>query len=135
MYYNCYRMFDRTISKILALIFCFFLMSCKAKNETVAPDPPPSNEIGKAQVWLTKGDQSKLLHREGDLSISKTASSAWPVITIDTVTHHQSIEGFGAALTGSAAYLFHKKLSAGARQTLLRQLFDTVMALAFPICG
>ena len=123
---TCYQQFNNSIRKILALMFCLFLMSCKAKDEIVPPDPPPSNETGKAQVWLTKGDQSKLFSKEGDLSISKTGSTAWPVITVDTVTHRQSIEGFGAALTGSAAYLFHQKLSTGARQTLLRQLFDTV---------
>jgi len=118
--------FGKTLCQGLSLIFCLFLMSCKAKDETVAPDPPPSNEIGKAHVWLTKGDKSKLFSKEGDLSISKTTSSNWPIITIDTAIHRQSIDGFGAALTGSTAYLFHKKLSSGARQTLLRQLFDTV---------
>jgi glucosylceramidase len=118
--------YERSISQILALVICLFLISCKAKEDPITPDPPPPDNSAKAQVWLTKGDKTKLFNREGDLSISKTTSSAWPVVTVDTATQYQSVEGFGAALTGSAAFLLHNKLSNGARQTLLRQLFDTV---------
>ena len=126
MQITCYRKLDSAVSHLLVIIFCLFLMSCKAKENPAPPDPTPPVGIGKAKVWLTNGDQSKLLSREGDLTISKTSASNWPVINLDTGTLYQSIEGFGAALTGSAAYLFHNKLSDGARQTLLRQLFDTV---------
>ncbi|MCX6279945.1 MAG: glucan endo-1,6-beta-glucosidase [Bacteroidetes bacterium] len=113
-------------SKILTLIIFLFLISCKTNDNNVSPDPPTPTDIGKAKVWLTRGDKSKLFNREADLSIQAQGSSAVPIITVDTVTKLQTIEGFGAALTGSSAYLFNKKLSSGARQTLLRKLFDTV---------
>ncbi|MEI7499598.1 MAG: glycoside hydrolase family 30 beta sandwich domain-containing protein [Bacteroidota bacterium] len=112
--------------KVMALVMCFFLMSCKAKENNVSPDPPAPIGIGKAQVWLTKGDKSKLFNRESDLTIIKTSESTWPFINVDTITTRQSIEGFGAALTGSSAFLLHNKLSDGARQSVLRKLFDTV---------
>jgi glucosylceramidase len=112
--------------KTLTLLTCLLVMSCKAKEGPAAPDPPPSDVTGTAQLWLTKGDKSKLLSREADLSIKKVASGSFPVVTIDTATQLQSVEGFGAALTGSSAWLLHNKMSDGARQTLLRQLFDTV---------
>jgi glucosylceramidase len=126
-YHYYYLVWRETLSKVCtALVIFFLLLGCKAKDGTAPPAPPPPVDNGKAQVWLTKGDKSKLFSYEGDLSISKTSSTAWPIIDIDTVTHYQSIDGFGAALTGSAAFLLHNKLSNGARQTLLRSLFDTV---------
>ncbi|MEI7663033.1 MAG: glycoside hydrolase family 30 beta sandwich domain-containing protein, partial [Bacteroidota bacterium] len=64
--------------------------------------------------------------REGDLSVKKTASASWPVITVDTSARFQTMEGFGAALTGSSAYLLHQKMDAAARSNVLKQLFDTV---------
>jgi glucosylceramidase len=126
MQHNYFKESRDFICLLFALAICLFLMSCKANEGSVPPDPPPSNEIGKAQVWLTKGDQSKLFNREGDLSIKKTASTNWPVIEIDTATRFQAMQGFGAALTGSAAYLLHQKMDATARMSLLRKLFDPV---------
>jgi glucosylceramidase len=108
------------------LVWMFLsLLGCKEEN-TDPPDPPPGHaEIGKAKVWLTKGDKTKLLNREGDLSIKETASASWPVITVDTATALQEIEGFGAALTGSSAYVLNKKMNATTRLATLERLFDT----------
>jgi len=106
----------------LGLVFC--LLNC-SKNKA-DPQPQTPTELGKAKVWITKGDQSKLLSREADLSIQALGTALYPVINVDTVTRYQTVDGFGAALTGSSAYLLNHKLSSGARQTLLRKLFDTV---------
>lgn len=103
------------------------LMGCndKDKPDPVPPDPPPGpTVIGKAQVWLTKGDKTKLFNREADLSIVDSLTSDWPVIIIDTATTFQFIEGFGAALTGSSAYLIHQKMDAATRPATLADLFD-----------
>lgn len=83
----------------------------------------PSGEIGKAALWLTQGDKSKLLNREPDLLITE-ASSGYPLINIDTVIQYQSMDGFGAALTGSSAYLIDEILNESERSELLTNLFD-----------
>ncbi len=83
----------------------------------------PNNELGKAKVWLTKGDKSKLLSGEPDLSITETGSG-FPLITIDTAIQYQTIDGFGAALTGSSAYLIDEILDESERSALLTSLFD-----------
>jgi glucosylceramidase len=108
------------------MFMAFSLLSCKAREGPMAPDPPPVVEIGKAQVWLTKGDKSKLLSREADLSIQRTTSAAWPVLVIDTSIRFQTMHGFGAALTGSSAYLLHQKMDAATRAATLRKLFDPI---------
>ncbi len=113
-------------SKILTLFISLLLLSCKANESDVGPDPPAPAGIGIAKVWLTRGDKSKLLNHEADLTIYSEESSTWPVIQVDTFTTYQTIDGFGAALTGSSAWLLHRKMSDGARQTALRKLFDTV---------
>jgi len=83
----------------------------------------PNSEIGKAEVWLTKGDKSKLLSNEPELLITETGSG-YPLISVDTAIQFQSIDGFGAALTGSSAYLIDEILNEDERAALLTSLFD-----------
>ena len=99
------------------------LISCAGKDN---PDPedPPVVATAKAKVYLTKGDKSKLFSKEGELAIKPVASATFPVISLDTSSTFQEVEGYGAALTGSSAYLINNKLSLGARQTLLNDLFN-----------
>ncbi len=110
--------------------FVLSLGSCDPNNETPNPGPPKQpEEIGKAQVWLTTGDQSKLLSKENDISITAPGVTTVPSITVDVTQKFQEIEGFGAALTGSSAYLIRQKMSSGQRNTLLRELFDPVAGI------
>jgi glucosylceramidase len=53
-----------------------------------------------------------------------TNTTTYPVISVDTATKFQEIEGFGAALTGSSAYLLNQKLDATAREAALNDLFN-----------
>lgn len=101
------------------------LINCSSKDQPEPPQPPPAGS-GTVRVWLTKGDKSKLLNREGDLTMKSQNPNAYPLLVVDTSVTYQTIDGFGAALTGSSAYLFNRSLSAGARQTVFRKLFDTV---------
>jgi len=111
--------------KCLTLVFLSLLMiQCKGKETPDDPIIPVLPDIGKAQVWLTRGDKGKLFNKEADLSIRTTLPEEWPVITVDTTIQFQEIDGYGAALTGSSAYLLNKVLSASQRQTVLKQLFD-----------
>jgi glucosylceramidase len=127
---------SRRIIKSLILFWCLGILvlppaisGCKKKSTSIPPEPLPPAELGKASVWLTKGDKSKLLNREGDLSIIASGETIWPVITVDTTSRFQTIDGFGAALTGSSAYLLHQKLDASTRSNLLKQLFDPVTGI------
>ena len=53
-------------------------------------------------VWLTSGDQSKTLSREQPIGV--TSSPRGYSVWVDRKKRRQTIEGFGAALTNSAAY-------------------------------
>lgn len=123
---NAFIKMSASFRFLLPLGIVFLLLSCCNKETSGPPDPPPGPDtLGLVKVYMTKGDKSKLLNREGDLPILETGSVNWPVITIDTTARFQSMEGFGAALTGSSAYLLDEKMNASQRTEILRDLFDT----------
>lgn len=74
-------------------------------------------------VWLTTGDQSKLLAQQASVSFAASSAAASTTITIDDATTYQTIDGFGASMTGSAAYNFNQRLNASQRDALFTDLF------------
>lgn len=67
-----------------------------------------SNE-GYVQVYETTGTKSKLMSRESDLTFDAVDdTSVNAKITIDEEDVRQEIEGFGGALTHSAAYVLYQ---------------------------
>ena len=71
-------------------------------------------------VWLTTGDQSKKMSREQPIGV--TSSHHGYSVWVDRNKRRQTIEGFGAALTNSAAYnLFHSKI----RDQIMTDLFSS----------
>lgn len=100
------------------------LTGCTKEKNNGPDDPPIPSDTTGAKVYITKGDQSRLFEKAGTVSIRKQAGNSSPIITIDTAVTFQVIEGFGAALTGSSAYLINRKMSEGARGTLLNSLFN-----------
>src|SRR4029077_13287975 len=100
------------------------------RHETRTPVPPRDIVISRGmeefrpiQVWLTTGDQTKLLAREPNIGLGyNTVFSPWlPVIAVDPDKSYQQMIGFGAALTDASAYLINK-MSASDREALLLDL-------------
>lgn len=112
------------------VVFLGLLLSLgNCNNDEPNFDPPVTpTEIGKANLWLTTGDQGKLLSKETDISVTEVNTTNLPIISLDDSQSFQEIEGFGAALTGSSAYLI-KNLSVGQRNLLLQELFDPVSGI------
>jgi glucosylceramidase len=113
---------------LLTLLLVVAMSACKGKDN---PDPqkPPVVVPGKAQVYLTKGDKSKLFNKENELVSVATVSPSVPVVSLDTSFRFQEVEGYGAALTGSSAYLLNRKFSSTDRQEVLKDLFDPVTGI------
>ena len=74
-------------------------------------------------IWVTTGDQTKLLSREPDLAFSTKDVAGLPTIDIDDTTKYQEMVGFGAAITDAAAMNINR-LAPERREALLRDLFD-----------
>jgi glucosylceramidase len=85
-----------------------------------------------AAVWVTTGDQRKLLLREPDVAFSAETSAALPTIAVDDTAIYQEIVGFGAAITDAAASNINR-LAPERREALLRDLFgpDSGIGLSF----
>jgi glucosylceramidase len=74
-------------------------------------------------VWVTTGDERKLLSHEPDVSFSTNTAASLPTITVDDSTTYQEMVGFGAAITDAAAININR-LDPERREALLRDLFD-----------
>jgi glucosylceramidase len=77
------------------------------------------------QVWETDGDQSKLLLRRPNLSLTAVNNSGSFTIGVNDQLTYQQIDGFGASLTDSAATVIAAAFPAGpARTAFMKSLFD-----------
>ncbi|MCI2416348.1 glucosylceramidase [Saccharopolyspora sp. K220] len=81
-------------------------------------------------VWVTTGDQSKLLQQEPNVEFGPDDGSETTVDVDDTVTH-QTMDGFGASFTDSSAWLVANELDQARRDELMAKLFapDTGIGL------
>lgn len=111
-----------TFILMMLLVASLIPQACQKKNTPDEPQPPDPTGP-KAEVWLTRTDQLKLLSKEAGLPIINQHDGMWPLITIDTSVIMQTIDGYGAAMTGSSAYLINRVLNATESQTLLEKLF------------
>jgi len=75
-------------------------------------------------VWLTTDDQKTLLQAQPPLSFSEGVSAAMPTVFIDEFSRYQSIEGFGASVTDSSAFLMNEKIPSSALPGVMQMLFD-----------
>ncbi len=76
----------------------------------------------RARVWVTTVDRAELLHERAPVDFRR-APSAEVTITVDPDRRYQPVDGFGAALTDSAAAVLHR-LTPAARERAMRSLFD-----------
>ncbi|RDI11847.1 glycoside hydrolase family 30 protein [Flavobacterium sp. AG291] len=113
----------------IGLAALFF--SCSGSEESSGNPGPPvtpgesGNVVGTANVWVTNGEQTKLLSKQSSgASIYDTNATTDPSISVDFSQQYQEIEGFGAALTGSSAIVING-MNATQKDALLKDLFST----------
>ncbi len=92
------------------------------------PAPPVQQFV---QVWLTTFDASSKLERQTPIPLKSAAQSTLEgiVISVDPRKTFQEIDGFGASLTDSSAWLLANKLSVGAREEVLQKLFSPTQGI------
>src|SRR5579884_2324794 len=73
---------------------------------------------------LTTPDKRHLLERQPDLPLTSGPTPGTLTIEVDPDKTYQRMEGFGAAMTESSAWLIRTKLPAARRDQLMRKLFD-----------
>jgi len=80
-------------------------------------------EDDDVQVWLTTGDRSRLLSPEASVAFADDAGFGATTVEVNAGVRYQTMDGFGASVTGSSAYLIDRKLSAEQKESLLNDLF------------
>ncbi|UPK44845.1 glycoside hydrolase family 30 protein [Paenibacillus pabuli] len=110
-------------------------------NRRESPVPPPvEDKHAEVEVWLTTGDQQHLLepqpaipiadnHDAGTSSVDSASQQAEHsqsefTIRIDPGKIYQTMDGFGAAMTGSSVHLINQ-LPEEQQEQLLKELFTT----------
>jgi glucosylceramidase len=103
--------------------------ACGGSDGDTEYTPPVTNPetegtaIGSADVWMTTASKSKLLSQQADAVIYDNATTTAATTTIDFSQQFQEIDGFGAALTGSSAYVINH-MNAAQKDALLKDLFN-----------
>ena len=115
---------------LAALLGCGSLGSPSAATSTPVPVVPVRTPV---QVWVTTGDQAKLLSHEANVSMGADSATLLPVLTVDPTTTYQRMIGFGAAFTDASVYLMQRKMTPAQREALLQDLFGrtTGIGLSF----
>ena len=110
---------------LLSLVGMFW--SCSDSEDGSGTPPPPiqnnGNVIGSANVWVTTGSKEKLLSGQPSLNIYDNNATDYPSVSVDFSQQYQEIDGFGAALTGSSAYVI-SQMNAAQKEALLKDLFS-----------
>lgn len=115
---------------LFAALLTTFVFGCGKKSNdggVVTPPSPPSVSgpvSSDVAFWLTKGDASALLQKQNTAVNFSSASNSYPVITVDSTTRYQTMDGFGFALTGGSAQLINGQ-TPSTRSALLKELFST----------
>lgn len=110
---------------LIPLCTLFMFGDCsKGSNNGSGGTPTPTPATNDVDMWLTRADQSVLLQKQtGTLSFVSTVNS-YPVISVDSSTSYQTVDGFGYTLTGGSAYQINH-MDAASRAGLLNDLFST----------
>ncbi|MET3667261.1 glycoside hydrolase family 30 beta sandwich domain-containing protein [Caulobacter sp. 1776] len=78
----------------------------------------------KLRSWVTTGDKRQLLAAQAPSGPATAAEVAGlPTVVVDPKERHQSMVGFGAAITDASAWLLQNKLSLQQRDSLLREVY------------
>jgi glucosylceramidase len=81
-------------------------------------------------VWLTTSDGSNRLAAQPDLTFtSGSQGDDSSTIDVNEHQHFQQMDGFGAAVTDSSAWLMSTQMSTSQRNTLMKRLFDPVSGI------
>jgi len=78
----------------------------------------------EAEIWLTTSDRQKLLEKQAPLAWRRQKDPQLPLVIVAEGLAYQRIEGFGASMTDSAAYLIRQRVPAERQQAVMEDLFD-----------
>jgi len=110
-------------SILTALATCFALMNCScekpANNNT---ETEPQEPVGTATVYITTADKTKSFSKS-EIAFQTVPGMLDNIVTISDAKKYQTIDGFGAAITGSTAHNL-LLMNQSTRTEFLKEIFD-----------
>ncbi|MEL7145617.1 MAG: glycoside hydrolase family 30 beta sandwich domain-containing protein [Bacteroidota bacterium] len=94
----------------LLLLLCFSVLEVSAQSVT---------------VYQTTSSGSDKLERKWPNRSFGNQSSGGVILTVNGGMRYQTMDGFGAAMTGSSAYLFNRKMTSTQRNNVMNSLFSS----------
>lgn len=98
------------LRRVLLLTGCSILVTAAVSAQTVS-------------VWLTNDNQKTKLAQQSSVSFASSSGSA-PDVYVDETQSYQTVEGFGASFTDSAAYLLNEKVPSNKLGAVMTNLFS-----------
>jgi glucosylceramidase len=93
--------------------------------------PLAARPASAVDVWVTTADRSRLLAQDLDAVSQVGAGSGGVVVSINPAQTFQTMEGFGAAMTNSAAWTLQNRLTPSSRSRLMGALFGSDDGVGF----
>src|SRR5215831_3677110 len=109
----------------LLFLVCVIAALCGLAN--ASPQKPSA-----VQIEVVESAENQALVTKPPLQFGSSQSAAL-TIRVDASVQYQVIDGFGASLTDSSAWLIDRKLSREQRKELLETLFDPKMGIGLSI--
>lgn len=126
---------------LIAVLLLAVFTSCASPTATppsaTVPTEPVINSPTPApvpvKVWLTTGDQSQLLAPQQDIAFTAAAAEQGKTIHVNEQHLYQQMDGFGASLTDSSAWLIYTQLNETQRAGVMSALFSSTEGIGVSI--
>lgn len=111
------------------VMLCITVFSSCKRNIDIEPETASAQTVARAvenvvDAWRTTGNGAeKLTKYKTAIKFAANAGSSEITITVNEDSTYQVMDGFGAAMTGSSAYLMNKKMKPWQREALMTDLF------------
>lgn len=105
------------------LAACLILLLVSAEPALVQEKAPPPKEAARIEVYESSEELHETLQPKPALTFSATRTPNL-TITVNDGVKYQQIDGFGASLTDSSAWLLWNKLTESQRKDALQMLFS-----------
>ncbi|MHA6204900.1 glycoside hydrolase family 30 protein [Dyella soli] len=111
-------------SVLIAVLTVAVLLAPRFRLLTPGPKVSPSIRpaMPAAELWLSTADRRLKLARQPDIVMSARGTLPADVV-IDVHSRYQTMDGFGAAMTDSSAWLLQNRLNEQQRSALLHELY------------
>ncbi len=116
------KMFPYTKKIIIFGLILLFTLVISACEKVVDGGEEPVKKLYEVSPYVTAGNKSKLLDKGNDVTTSFDENSAGIKLSLNPEITYQTMDGFGAAMTESSAYLL-MNLDSNKRAEVMESLF------------